>query len=823
MKVDHTRIAIGALICALAAPTTAMAQSEPDAADPQVQPGGIAEIIVTAQRVQESVQKAAIAIDVVSADELQKAQVTSPAQLTNLVPSLQVSRQGGGNVSFFLRGIGTFTANSYSDPAVAFNYDGVYISRPSATTGFFYDVARLEVLKGPQGTLYGRNATGGAINVIPVAPRIGENEGYFNVSFGNYDAVNLQGAANLAVGDNAAVRLSGTYVNRDGYATDGTSDEDSKGIRAQFAFEPTENFRVRLAGDYFRRQGRGASSTIIASAPLNPVTNTYAIIPTNFSKNSGSNGPEVSQLLSMTFNAQSGRFFEPLARQPELDGEFWGTSAEFNLDTEIGTFTLIAANRQHDTDDVTNGAGFLVIDQQDLNQNSVELRLAGNSGPIDYIIGGYYYDEKLDALYAPMGQSLNAYQNFETTVKSYAGFGRLTYNVTDEFRLVGGLRYTWDKKTIDGTNDVFLAICGALSHTCFGAPLLPFAYSAEEVIDQLGLVPAAAGQFPTPPFPPGALVVPGFDMGYFRAPSSVSSRLKDGKLTWRAAAEYDVGPQNLLYASVETGFRSGGFSFALSKPSFDAETLTAYTLGSKNRFFDNRMQLNVEAFYWKYKDQQLAHSGAENNGQPAFFTENVGGSTVKGAEAELQFLATENTLFAANVQYLDAVNDSFVYNVPATANPILSTDENPVYIPLLTGCATSGPSVIEGGAPVPQWTVDCSGLRASRAPKWTMTLGVQQTIPLGESRVVVGANTRYQSSNFTGFDQLSTDIQKGYWLHNADISYITAEDQLTIGAFINNISNYRAKLNSGYFASTGLVGASFSDPRTYGVRVSMKY
>nr|WP_225883602.1 Plug domain-containing protein [Sphingomonas aliaeris] len=140
---------------------------ETAAVDP-VEAQGLTDIIVTAQRRSESLQRAAIPVDVITGDTLANSGVTTSGQLGQIVPSLAVQNNGGANTTFFLRGVGNFTVNGYSDPAIAFNYDGVYLGRPTSTSGVFYDLERVEVLKGPQGTLYGRNATGGAINILPL-------------------------------------------------------------------------------------------------------------------------------------------------------------------------------------------------------------------------------------------------------------------------------------------------------------------------------------------------------------------------------------------------------------------------------------------------------------------------------------------------------------------------------------------------------------------------------------------------------------------------------------------------------------------------------
>ena len=148
--------------------------------------GGLSEIVVTAQRQQETLQRTAAAVAVVNADDIVRSNLSSQTELGRLVPALSIQGSGGANTTLFVRGVGNFTVNGYSDPAVAFNYDGVYVGRPTSTSGYFFDLERIEVLKGPQGTLYGRNATGGAINVLPARPRLGELGGFAIGSIGNY-------------------------------------------------------------------------------------------------------------------------------------------------------------------------------------------------------------------------------------------------------------------------------------------------------------------------------------------------------------------------------------------------------------------------------------------------------------------------------------------------------------------------------------------------------------------------------------------------------------------------------------------------------------
>src|SRR6266478_4833567 len=201
---------------------------------------GLEEVIVTAQRRSENVQHAALAVDVVSPVTLDLASANRATDIASQVPALQIGESGNGQQSLYLRSVGTFTANSYSDPAVAFNVDGVAIGRPSSMSGVMYDLARVEVLKGPQGTLYGRNATGGAINIVPNLPKLGSTGGDVALTLGNYGELHPEGALNIAVSGASAARIALTYTRHDDYQTDGTGDANSYAGRLQYLYQPND-------------------------------------------------------------------------------------------------------------------------------------------------------------------------------------------------------------------------------------------------------------------------------------------------------------------------------------------------------------------------------------------------------------------------------------------------------------------------------------------------------------------------------------------------------------------------------------------------------
>ena len=402
--------------------------------------GELGDIVVTAQRRQESLQRAAVPVDVVSGADLVSSGTSNASLLTQLVPALTVEPSSTGNL-IFLRGVGNFTVVPTSDPAVAFNYDGVYVGRPTSTTGSFFDLARIEVLKGPQGTLYGRNATGGAINVIPERPQFGESFGYATASYGNYDAFNAEGALNLALGPNGALRLSGTINRRDGYLKDGTFDDRTEGFRFQMGSALTENLTVRVAFDYAHNGGFGNSVSYTGVYVANPGTTTYSFVPSNLSVREGLYTGPSQAFRQGVFVDLSGRRLSPLNPLPFQDNNYYGANAEVTLKTGIGTITFIPAWRNSRLNYLSDAAAFFYRQRENDEQYSGELRLNGDRISIfDYVLGAFYYHETNN--YRTV-TNISPQVNFQTQAirtESWAPFARITAHLSDTLRVVGGVR-----------------------------------------------------------------------------------------------------------------------------------------------------------------------------------------------------------------------------------------------------------------------------------------------------------------------------------------------------------------------------------------------
>lgn len=762
---------------------------------------GLADIIVTAQRKVETAQKAAVAISVVGGGDLTNSGITQPERLTQLVPALTISNVGPSATSF-IRGVGNFSVSVTSDPAVAFNYDGVYLGRLTATSTTFFDIDRVEVLKGPQGTLYGRNATAGAINVLPTQPKIGQLGGYGTVSYGNYNALTAEGAINIPVGDNGAIRVSGVINRRDGYNLDGTSDDKSEGLRVQLKANLTPSLTARVAFDYSHLGGTGSGLTYFntyacsAATPSTPGLTPHCVVtPTGIPRSDGNHSPRSQAFWqSLPAVAVAGRFRDPFPASYQ-DSNFFGATGEFSLDTGAGTLTVIPSARFDHVVNLNPSGGFPIANDQRDFQYSVETRFAGKISLINYTLGFFYYNEdaKLRSGSVTFGRSASYAAPTIVDTESYAPFARLTANLTPQLRLVGGIRYTHDAKTFDSHNITIAESC-APGFTCPTA-ILPTAVPYPNLLPFA--IPTATS---TTPLTPVTVAGPTPNTIISRTDIFFNNKLSSGQFTYRAAVEFDVAPRSLLYANFETGFRSGGFSSGVGYETFQPEYITAYTVGSKNRFFHNRVQLNIEGFYWRYRDQQVAHAFSDLIGRPGSYTQNIGRSTIKGVELEGRFLVTPTTTLRADVQYLEATNDDFTY-------------KNLGYP--YTNCAVS-----PTGSPA-VFSVNCSGLPSYNSPKLSLNLGAEQVVQLGEYKLVLQADTQYKSGRYTYFDYATEQFQPSSWTTNAQVTFGSAENRWSISGFVRNIENTR--LLTSPIAAFGLLAGYSTPPRTYGVRVSAKF
>ena len=740
-----------------------------DASTPEQNQQGIADIVVTAQRRTETLQRAAIAATAVTGDALVNAGVSDPAQLTKLVPALTVQPVGISS-SFFIRGVGATAINSFQENAVAFSVGGVFYARPTAPAATFYDLDRVEVLKGPQGTLYGRNATGGAINLIPRRPKLGQINADITAEYGNYDAKKIQGGFNLPLGTMFALRIAGQYVDRDGYLSDGYNDEKTRAVRASLLFQPSDHFSMLLGADYAHQGGKGVGGVLFASPVTPNVPSPRKLI--------GAADPTITALLQQLTQNQFS-FIPPFSNLPPAvrrtvvtvplqdgfqDNDFYGVSLTTNGDLGFADLTTILAYRKTKPDILTYAPGFPGRFIENDDQMSGEIRLSSKEGtPLRYVLGAFYFWEKQKG-YNNYNQGLLANTEYfpllETTSKAL--FGQLTYALTDTLRLVGGGRYTKEDKSLTGTT----------RNTSFFVP--------------------------NPPSVP------------------INGSLSFDKFTWKAGVEWDAGPRSLVYANVSTGFKAGGFYPSAGRNTYKPETLTAYTLGSKNRFFDNKLQINLEAFYWKYKDQQISYVGpieaTRGNFAQAGVTVNAGKARMYGAEVEMVFQPTSNDTLGATVQYLNARYQSLVYNAISTSGA-----------PLVTSCAVANDTRV-ATPPTRLFVVDCSGKPGVYSPKWTVNLNYEHHFrPGGGYDLTAGARSRLQSAAWLNLDYLSYQRRKGYSVSDAYLTLAAPGDRWSITGFVNNIEGDVVKAGGLTRPIVNTTILTVNPPRTYGVRVGFRY
>ena len=751
------------------AQTTAAQDARTTADEPQTE--GLEDIVVTAQRRSESLQRAALAVSAVTGDDLAKSGITETATLGKLVPSLVV-QPTGGTTSFFLRGVGTNSQNSFSENAVAFNFNGIYVGRPTAPAGVFYDLERVEVVKGPQGTLYGRNATGGAINVLPKRPELGKFGGEGLFEYGNYDSKKGFLALNVPIGDIMALRVAGQIVDRDGYISDGYDDDKGEAVRASLLIEPSAMWSATLVADYYRQHGKGAGAVLLPNAAFTvpPLEDRVSI---SDPRAQAAIRGYAATLSAPPFCGGFGGFVTSgcvalAGTDGFLDNEFYGLSATVVGDMGFGTLTVIPAWRRSDVRLRTYLPGFAgdLIDLAE--QTSLEVRLSSKEDQrLRYVLGGFYFGENQAT------ENFFRQGNISTTrftprlnTESIAAFGQLTFDVTRALRLVAGGRYTRE--------------------------------------DKRQLTSTASGGLPGPIQPP------------LSAP--FTGNLSFEKFTWKAGVELDAGPASLVYANVATGFKSGGF-FVAQPPNntFAPETLTAYTVGAKNRFFGNKLQLNVEAFYWDYRDQQITYVGGVPTGNGLFaqgsITVNAGKSRIYGAEFEARFAPSRNDLFNLNVQYLNGR-----YNSLQTAN------FSPTGAPVTTGCRTLGSRAANPGVNGARfYDIDCSGRPTVNSPKWALNIGYERTFDLtGDLSLVAGARGNIESSRFLDANYRADQRQDSFAVADA---FLTLESRggWSLTGFVNNITDEEVLARAGTRPILDFPVGTLRPPRTYGARVGFNF
>ena len=726
---------------------------------------GVADIIVTAEKRSTSLQRTPISVTAISGDVLQQQQIRTLVDVQALVPGVKIG-ENNGYAQITVRGVGISGFHPASDSAVAVNVNEVYISRPIAQLTSMFDVGSLEVLRGPQGTLYGRNATAGAVNITTTRPT-NEWSGYVRGSYGNFSAVNLEAAAGgPLIEDKLLVRIAGFIDRNDGRAKNlvtgsGVDDRNARGIRGTLVFKPSENLSATvIAEHYFQRDHANARHYFGADRDIGgPGT-----LPTT----------TTSQLL--------GGFISPDVRDIAA-----GIDPQFRLNTTgltgilewtQGNFSIksITGWRKTASDQMSSldGGSVLVMFNhtgERARQFSEELQMHYDTDRLHATGGLYYFDERdfvtPGAVYAlsdivlrpplpPSYYGIVLSQVGRLKTKAYAVFGQATYDMTNSLSLTAGLRYSKEKKDLVSRNLLDLT----LSRRYVYNPANPF--------------------FDPTPLPP---VVP------VAEPNKTFN-----SVTPKIGLQYQVTPRILFYVTYARGFKSGNFETIDASPAYKPEKLTDYEGGIKLTTADRRLRVNLSAFYYDYADLQV-----QQVVNTTLITNNAGNSRVYGGELESVFAPTDDLTISLNMTYLHARYTDYIG--PDGARPL---------------------DVIPGTR-TPR-NVSFNGKRLNNAPDFTAHLSIEKTFPIFTGRLAIRGEGDYSSKfYFTpgNYDLLS---QKAFAKANAFLSY--RDDRgWSITGFVRNITDKITKTSANVNAALNgaAIEGSIAPPRTYGVELGFKF
>jgi len=631
--------------------------------------GVIEEIIITAEKRDATMMDTALAVSAFDQAALDRNGVTKVEDLSQLVPNFKFGELnlGFGGAQLTIRGISNDAITNDGDPSIAVHMDGVYMPRISSGNALFYDVERVEILRGPQGTLYGRNTTSGTVNIIPKRP---SNERGFDaeVTGGSDSLISFKGAFNIPLSDNVAGRIAFIYAERDGLrgnnpAPDG-DDLDEIGVRASLLFDLNENASILLSGDYFEQSGNG---TAMAAVP--------------YDRSFDLSGFEYP------FSPDPQDF--PLNITPRTDNADYGFKGELNWGLGRTKLTVIGAFRVNErantvdrdgTDEIPTVAdlcrfnppnrvctatvgptvgNFAVTDQKS-EAVTFEVRLTSDNpdSPFEWILGAYYFDEELDTdfdafleglrgagflgpnlvpplpgppaflvLAADPAVRVNRFTDQASESLAFFGQGSLTFGADDQFKITAGIRTTEDDKD-DGDGSYV------------GFTLDPL--TAPPTIDAGSFDPTSPGA-PTCTANNGAITI--FRCQIRNQSDSWSETTFKLGFDWRPVEDW------LFYVSATEGYRSGGFN---DDNTFNPETLLAYEAGAKGRFMGGRAQADFSLFYYDFEDQQVSQVVSAQ-----IITRNAAESTLRGIEFTGTFVPTDKTRIDITAAYLDAEYDVF--------------------------------------------------------------------------------------------------------------------------------------------------------------------
>lgn len=740
------------------------------------------ELVVTAQKRVENVQDVPISIVAVSGAEIDRAHIQNFSQLTSVVPSLQFSTSNNfRNATISLRGIGQSGANPGIESSVGVFIDGAYVPGSSALIADLTDIQSVEVLSGPQGTLYGRNTPLGAVNIVTREPQV-DLEAMLTAGYGNYDQTSVKGYVGGALATNVASRASFWARDRSGFAYNlatgkHVNDFAGAGGRLRTVWKPSDALKLDLATYYSNVSANdGVSDVIDAAGPTGVATPGYLA---------------ATAALGYTFQNYGNRDF--VVQTQDLTNSkaiAYGSSLTVNYAFGNGyTLTAITAG------DYNKGGGnpyanaalpqkiLILTEQGIIKSSSQELRLASPAGRrLEYIAGLYAYRQTYDfnstVTIGPDANRLlplpaaaggptrfkagdTEVTNVKLNTESEAVFGTAWFNLTDTWKIQAGARYVWEHK--DGT----------IFHVN-----LPGANAAFR---------AAFGPNPVGPV----------------------SRTENN-FTWLLSTQYKITPDIMVFATVSTGWKSGGFNARLTPVGvpveFESESSTDYAVGIKSELFDRRFRLNVTAFDIELKNFQSSILNPVT--RSGFITGNAGARETRGVEADFVAVLSEHVRLNGGITYLAAEYTDYA-NGP---------------------CYSGRPS--DGAAP---GTCTFNGLRPDRSPKVKLNIAANYVTPISD-HLSLDARLEVQHTSSQTYDAAldPNTREPAVTLLNGNIALKPKEGRWALGLWARNLTDehhfqFISATPATTLVSTGGVAGGrgysgyYAEPRTYGVELTIRY
>jgi len=775
------------------APATAPRTTQTPAQPAEAQSySALDDIVVTARRREENAQSVPISISAFSGEQLQAQSAVKVTDIARLTPNLVVTPAGGsgpGGVVIGIRGQVQTDTVATLDPSVGIYVDGVYWARANGANADLIDIQRVEVLKGPQGTLFGRNTTGGALSITTGNPDPTDFSGMVQARIGNFGQQDEALVVNVPlITDKLAFRLAANKLDNDGFNYNLTTgnrigNQDTYTVRAKLLFQPTDALTIVGSYEHFDVGQSARASRLIYAAPF-PAT------------------PEIIAALSTGGCLQA---FVPACPAPFVPGsqtfgqyanpsDFYSTYSAIDAQESVKTNTAsitaslelpfaslkyIGAYRDIDSDSGVydyDGTPFVILQPRNSAKGhswSHEVQLNGQTwgDRVDYTLGGYLFNESgsdgSTTLALPLLNPNNpAITLGQAETKSFAIFGQATARLTDALSFTGGLRYSEDEKTLD------------LTATAAGACAL------------------SAGT-PLVRLPNNACVV--------------SQERTDTAVSYLASAEYKLSPDILMYAKTSRGYRAGGFNLRGTTPStygpFQPEFVTDYELGLKSEFFDRRVRFNLAAFHSDYTDIQRGVLVPNGVGGVATSTINAGKATIDGLEAELTARPIEGLLLSGTLGITDAKYDEF-NSVCPTPYPTTAA------VPCVNGVFSRAGEDFERVPPV----------------TWSASASYTRSVPLGSA--TIRADYSFQGdTQQVGLTQTLTPAlsqfvrQEGYGLLNARVSWDIDNPDLTIAIYGRNLTEeeyytYQLDLVN---AGLGYIVGNTGLPRQYGLEATFRF